>query len=83
MLLRGNRIRFSICLRILTLVFRGFDKSSFRFEFFFRNLVTSCSLGVVVDLPVKDNDADLNFLRCIREFQSIAMLKVTLVWCDG
>lgn len=30
----------------------------FVFEFFFRNLVTSCSLGVVVDLPVKDNDAD-------------------------
>lgn len=30
----------------------------FVFDFFFRNLVTSCSLGVVVDLPVKDNDAD-------------------------
>ena len=25
------------------------------FEFFFRNLVASSSLGVVVDFPVKDN----------------------------
>ena len=25
----------------------------------------------------------IDFLRCIREFQSITMLKVTLVWCDG